>query len=183
MEVKDLKGMTVKELREVAKCLGIVGRWEMSKEQLVEVLAVADRIALVAPLERCNEQLSGCLCDNGLSDDMITFESDCIIRSKDSNESEGLQKVSKTTDEYLKGIAVGTLVAFKRSKNKEVAMSGKFVSFNEAEDKVLIESKKGTCFKVARENIVWVKTGARWPKWVFSLFNKEKEEVDENALS
>lgn len=159
MNVKELNNKTVKELREIAKELNIVGRWDMNKSQLIDAIYVAN-----------------------LSDDKITFETDCIISKSNSNEPEGSQKVTKTTDDYLKTIEKGTLVAFKRNKNKDVAMSGKFVSFDETEDKVLIESKKGTLFKVNRENIIWVKTGARWPKWVFSLFNREGEESD-NAIS
>jgi len=64
-------------------------------------------------------------------------------------------------------------------------MSGKFISLENG--KVTVESKKGTVFKLNPENIIWVKTGERWPKWVFNLFNNSKEvdkEVDsDNAIS
>ncbi len=159
-----MESKTVKELREIAKELNITGRWNMTKAQLIEAIEM--------------EQVS-----QNLTDEDIEFETDCIIHDDNANHSEGHQKVSKTTDEYIKSIKEGTLVAFKRNKNKEIAMSGKFVGFDENEKKVLIESKKGTLFKVNRENILWVKTGSRWPKWVFLLFNHEKEEADDNALS
>lgn len=89
---------------------------------------------------------------------------------------------TKTTSDYLSNIEPGTLVAFKRSNKKDLAMSGKFVSF--IEGKVVIETKKGTQFRIKPENVIWVKTGTRWPKWVYSLFNKKESEVEgDNAVS
>ena len=159
MNVNELRTKTVKELRDIAKGLDIKGRWDMTKEQLVDAIYVAN-----------------------LNDSMIELETDCIMDSNNKNASEGSHNVTKTTEDYLKTVKPGTFVAFKRNKNKEVAMSGKFVSFDG--NKVVIESKRGTLFKVDKQNIVWVKTGSRWPKWVFSLFNnKIVEEADDNAIS
>ena len=83
----------------------------------------------------------------------------------------------KTTLDYLENATEGTLVAFTRGKNKDVAMSGKFVEFN-SDGKVLVESKLGTVFRLNPENIIWVKTGTRWPRWVFSLFSKKESEAE-----
>lgn len=161
--MSDLNNKTCKELREIAKHYGITGRWDMNKQQLI--IAIEDA--------------------SGFTDDEIMFEGDCIIKEEDSIQSEGSQKVSKTTLEYLVSAEVGTLVAFKRNSSKDIAMSGKFISFENG--KVTVESKKGTIFKLNPENIIWVKTGERWPKWVFNLFNNSKEvdkEVDsDNAIS
>lgn len=161
--MSDLNKKTCKELREIAKHYGVTGRWDMNKQQLI--IAIEDA--------------------SGFTDDEIMFEGDCIIKEEDSIQSEGSQKVSKTTLEYLISAEVGTLVAFKRNSSKDIAMSGKFISFENG--KVTVESKKGTIFKLNPENIIWVKTGERWPKWVFNLFNNSKEvdkEVDsDNAIS
>ena len=149
-QMSELNEKTCKELREIAKHYGITGRWDMNKQELIEAI----------------EKVSD------LSDDEIMFEGDCIIKEEVSNQSEGSQKVSKTTRDYLNNAEVGTLVAFKKNISKDIAMSGKFISFEDG--KVTVESKKGTLFKLNPENIIWVKTGGRWPKWVFNLFNKEK---------
>lgn len=154
-----MKEKTVKELREIAKELEIVGRWDMNKTQLIEAIEMAQAV-------------------QELSDEDIELEGDCILEENNSNQSEGTQKVTKTTDDYLNNIEPGTLVAFKRN-SKDIAMSGKFVSFDENNDNlVYIESKKGTIFKVTKANIIWVKTGARWPKWVFTLFNNKSDEQE-----
>ena len=161
--MSDLNKKTCKELREIAKHYGVTGRWDMKKHELIDAIENAF----------------------DWSDDEIMFEGDCIIKNEDSIQSEGSQKVSKTTLEYLANAEVGTLVAFKRNSSKDIAMSGKFISLENG--KVTVESKKGTIFKLNSENIIWVKTGERWPKWVFKLFNNSKEvdkEVDsDNAIS
>lgn len=155
--MNDLTTKTCKELREIAKGFNIVGRWDMKKAQLIEAI------------EQCD-----------WTDADISFETDCIIKEGNSNQSEGSQKVTKTTLDYLNNIEAGTLVAFKRDANKDIAMSGKFVSFEKG--KVIVESKKGTKFKLRPDEIVWVKTGDRWPKWVFNLFNNsDKEENIDNG--
>lgn len=155
-----MKEKTVKELREIAKELEIVGRWDMNKTQLIEAIEMAQAV-------------------KELSDEDIELEGDCIIKENNSNQSEGTQNVTKTTDDYLNNIEPGVLVAFKRN-SKDIAMSGKFVSFDENNDNlVYVESKKGTMFKITKANIIWVKTGARWPKWVFTLFNHNKSDKQE----
>ena len=136
-----MESKTVKELREIAKEMGIVGRWEMSKQELIEA-----------------------------------------INAVQQSVNEGDDCAKRTPQDYLQNIGPGTLVAFKRNKNKDVAMSGKFVGFENG--RVLIESKKGTLFKVSPDNVIWVKSGGRWPKWVYSLFNNKEREVEsDNAIS
>ena len=73
--MKDLTKKTVKELRDIAKDLNIVGRWDMTKDELVKAITEA----------------------SSWSDDDITFETDCIINGDDTNQSEGSQKLSKNT--------------------------------------------------------------------------------------
>lgn len=156
--MNDLSKKTCKELREIAKGFGITGRWEMTKDELIKAIEnVPD-----------------------WSDEDIEFETDCIIKQNSLDETEGSQMVKKTSRDYLNIIKVGTLVAFKRNE-KDIAMSGKFVEFDE-HDNVMVMSKKGTLFKLRPENIIWVKTGTRWPKWVFNLFSNTKSKVADKEV-
>lgn len=158
--MENLTKKTCKELRDIAKRYQIVGRWDMNKQELIE--AIQHELDLESAME-CS----------GLDDRDIAFDSDCIINEESETQSEGLQKVM-TTKDYLDNVEVGTLVAFKRKK-ENVAMSGKYVG--RKGEKVIVESKRGTLYELHPECIIWVKTGARWPKWVFTLFNNPKEEV------
>lgn len=150
-----MEKLTCKELRDIAKELNITGRWNMTKQELITAITEISNVE--------SETTKG--CDIGVANE---------------TQSEGSQKV-RTTNDYLGSIQPGTLVAFKRNKNKDIAMSGKFVSFEG--DKVVVESKQGTLFKLNPDCIIWVKTGTRWPKWVYSLFSKAKEVTDDNAVS
>lgn len=142
--MSDLRKKTCKELRDIAKELGIVGRWDMNKQELIDAI----------------EEVS-------YDDSEITFETNCI-----ESEKEDTSKAKKTTLEYLNDAEAGTLVAFKKN-NSDAAMSGKFIMVEN--DEIVVETKMGTIFRLNPENIIWVKTGARWPRWVFDLFNPDKE--------
>ena len=77
--MSDLNKKTCKELREIAKHYDVKGRWDMTKQELIE--AIEDAFAW--------------------SDDEVLFEGDNLIKNENSNQSEGSQKVSKTTRYYL----------------------------------------------------------------------------------
>ena len=126
-----LEYYTVKELRALATRLKIVGRWSMTKKELI--VALEPRISWADK--------------------------------------------TRTTKDYLSNVEPGTLVAFKRDLDKPIAMSGKLVGIKDG--KVLVETKNGSKFKLDEENIIWVKTGTRWPRWVFAQFNKEDKEADD----
>lgn len=137
---------TVKELRDIAKELNISGRWDMTKQELIEAITAAQ-----------------------VSDRDITFETDCVAQEPQTDERD-MDAVLKR----LERAEPGVLVAFKRRSNEDVAMSGKLVSVDNAKGKVYIESKKGTLFEVKKSNVIWVKTGKYWPKGVHALFKKKE---------
>lgn len=148
--MRDLSNKTLKELRDIAKELNIVGRWDMSKAELIQSIEAVQE---------------------SYSDADITFETDCI---------EDASSAKRATCDYLKDAEPGTLVAFMKP-NAETAISGKFVSCEKG--KVLIVTKMGTVYKVEPEQVIWVKTGARWPRWVFDLFKIDKEVDSDHAVS
>ena len=125
---EELKRKTCKELRDIAKELNISGRWNMNKKELIDAIEACD-----------------------FNDDEIEFENDCVIKQNNKIKSEGNQKDKKRTIEYVNNIKTGTLIAFKLNKNKNVAMSAKFVEFND-EGNIIAVSK--ICNKIIRECII-----------------------------
>ncbi len=121
--------MSVKELREKAKELGIVGRWDMNKDQLIEACKKAE------------------------------------------NETE---KVENKPDDKMNRIDVapiGTLVAVRLESGK--VKSAKIVNRNLAEKKLKLETSYGEQFVVGYSQIVWIKTGTRWPNGVYKELRGE----------
>lgn len=157
-----LMGATCKELREIAKLHNIVGRWNMNKAELVEAI-----------IKATSE-------DAGYSDDQICFESDCVINGKSKTQAKGSQKV-RTTNDLIDAIEPGMLVAFKTKKDKEAALSGKFVKLEKG--KLVIQTKLGASLLIDRSDVVWVRTNPRWPKWVYAMFKKDKGVTSDNAVS
>lgn len=161
MKVKfNLNELTCKELREIAKGYNITGRWDMTKDELINAISKVE-------------------ANISCKDVDIEFETDCAIKGDMKTNPEGSQKVTKTTLEYLKTAEPGTLIAFTRGSEKKIAMSGKFIGIEE-NGKIAVESKKGTIFKLNPSNIIWVKTGWRWPRWVFEMFNNRKVDKEAN---
>lgn len=60
-------------------------------------------------------------------------------------------------------------IAFKVTPKK--ALSGKVLQVNESN--VEVATKNGIKFTVEKKNILWVKTGSRWPKGVYLLLKGE----------
>lgn len=84
------------------------------------------------------------------------------------NEPHGTLPKDSVSD-YLRRADVGSIVAF--------SMSGKTVSGvikAKTDTEVTIETKNGTVFdNVPYTDVLWVKTGNRWPRWVFDLLKKK----------
>ena len=66
--------------------------------------------------------------------------------------------------EYIKDAEVGVLVAF---RFRDKVRSGKII--RKQDGLLVIETHNGTTYNVLYEDVVWVKTGDRWPKQVFNM--------------
>jgi preprotein translocase subunit YajC len=64
---------------------------------------------------------------------------------------------------YLEKLQIGMVISFNVSTNK--MLSGKIIQIND--ENVEVETRKGTKFKVLKNDITWVKTGQRWPKGIY----------------
>lgn len=78
-------------------------------------------------------------------------------------------------EKYIENLAVGQIVAFhlRNHYGKEVVKSGKIDEINGNE--LVISNKVGNTFAAKKDDIVWVKTGSRWPKGVYELLKGVKE--------
>lgn len=155
--------LTVKELREVAKNLNISGRWDMTKAQLIEAITRAEG-------EKANVGGITKVIDNNVNESATDEK---VIDNKNHVEAETNEEVpaSKVNIEqkqkYLNNIQIGTIVAFKLSDNK--AKSAKVVKKSTKNRKLQVETSYGAQYIIPFENVIWVKTGSRWPKGVYNM--------------
>lgn len=84
--------------------------------------------------------------------------------------------------EYLVTANIGTLVAFQDfSKKGFVKTKAAKVVKNEPQDSVLIlETEYGKRYSVDYKNVLWVRTGNRWPRGVYELFKAGYVKVNDS---
>ena len=97
---------------------------------------------------------------------------------KAEREAERKTKEAEKTESkeaYLEGAPLGTLVAFKvpdtaiiRPGEKKVK-SAKIVGRNVSKKKLRLQTEYDAFYIVPFENVLWVKTGSRWPRSIYNL--------------
>lgn len=139
-----LEGMKAKEIQKVAsREFGIKGAYDMRKGECI------DRI-----LEHQRESQKA--------------EREAERKTKEAEKTE-------SKEAYLEGAPLGTLVAFKvpdtaivRPGEKKVK-SAKIVGRNVSKKKLRLQTEYDAFYIVPFENVLWVKTGSRWPRSIYNL--------------
>lgn len=164
MSKENLQNKTCKELRELAKDMNISGRWDMTKDQLIDAILGAE------VLEKNNESESAkdeCKIDNH---DVVEVE------AKVEKESANVDFDMAQKMPYIENIEIGTLVAFRLSNGK--VKSAKVTRKSTKNRKLKLETNYGAEYIVSFDDILWVRTGKRWPRGIYKLL---KGFVDENG--
>lgn len=91
------------------------------------------------------------------------------VENKDVSESRDVK------DRYLDTAEIGCLVAFKIETGK--VKSAKIVKRSTSGRKLKVETAYGMEYIVPYDNVLWVKTGTRWPKGVYMLLKGISQEV------
>lgn len=143
---EELKSLTVSQLRERAKELGISGRWEMTKTQLIDAI---EKSQPKIESEKTNEFRE--------SSDMVIGE----IRDYDKSKRM----------KFVENVSVGSIVAFRCFGGK--VKSAKVIDKEEDKKKLILETNYGRTFRVSYEDILWVRMGSRWPKGIIQLLKAD----------
>lgn len=164
MSKENLQNKTCKELRELAKDMNISGRWDMTKEQLIDAILGAEVVQTTDKPESAKDE---CKIDNhGVAE----------VEDKVEKESASVEVDMKQKMPYIENIEIGTLVAFRLSNGK--VKSAKVTRKSTKNRKLKLETDYGAECIVSYDDIVWVRTGKRWPRGVYKLL---KGLVDENG--
>lgn len=184
----ELRGFTVKELREEAKSLKIKFWYNKTKAELVSGI-------LEATAEN-NINNNNNVEENGNMEEIreATISEDSTVEKVEAVQAEDeiaadnsyatLISHKKTPGEYIDNVEVGMIIAF--ATEPEKAISAKVKEIFRAEDngvkEVLAVSKNGYTYKVPRAAIIWVKTGHRWPRGIYDkLRNSYVKKEDATA--
>lgn len=157
--------MTVKELRERAKELDIKGRWDMTKTELINAIMQAESVESEEPQKNKSvggiKRIESAEVKNVIDDKAEVVESETKEKETDSNKSK-----------YLEAIQIGTIVAYKYGEGK--AKSAKVVKKSIKNRKLQVETSYGAVNVISFDDVLWVKTGKRWPKGIYNMFKGNK---------
>ena len=163
MSREQLMKVSCNELRERAKALGISGRWKMTKEQLIDVILRADSRAEDATKDDQGE--------SGVDIDKIENnnrdETDDLIGKGLSDDERAARRMP-----YIEDANVGKIVAFRLPDGR--TKSAKVILKSTKNRKFKLETKYGAEFIVSYDDIVWVRYGKRWPRYIYSLLKGGK---------
>lgn len=166
MSKEILQKETCKVLRERAKELNIPGRWDMTKDELIEAILGAREA------ETSNETVSAkdeCKVDN---------QNGVEVEAKDEKDSANAESQVDMEQKmpYIENVEIGTILAFRLSNGK--VKSAKVIKKSTKNRKLKVETSYGATYIIAYEDVVWVRTGKRWPRGIYKLL---KGTVDENG--
>lgn len=156
-----LNGLTCKALRDIAKTLDISGRWDMTKAELVAAITGAT-VAKNADNEGA---------ESAKEEVVIGNQNNVIEEEKVNDESEKKSLASNVDTEkrmeYVERVGSGTLIAFRLPTGKVISAKIKRKS---TKGKILqVETSYGAEHLVPFEDVIWVRTGKRWPRGVYNL--------------
>lgn len=160
-----LEAKTKKELRVIATELEVTGRWDMTKPQLIDAILRAKNTKIGEPenVENVNPQSANDECKVDNHKDENNVEAEDKIENKSANVVVNMEQKML----YIENIDVGTIVAFRLSNGK--VKSAKVVRKSTKNRKLKLETDYGAEYIVSYEDVVWVRTGKRWPRGVYQL--------------
>ena len=180
---QELQGMKVDNLRKLASKLGIKNNHSLKKANLIEAILGAEAAKdsesqkMVAIGEAIQEGIQAGLQsanDEGKIDNQAKA---CVeVEDKGEKKSTGTIIDMEQKMSYIEQAKVGTLVAFRLPTSKVI--SAKVVKKSTAHRRFMVETAYGAQYIVGYDDIMWVRTGNRWPRGVYRLL---KGLVDDNG--
>jgi hypothetical protein len=159
MSESKLKDLTLKELRDNAKELGIPGRWDMTKPQLVaaieEVTMEVDAKEVI--LEDLEEPTVEVVME---VEKQIPVET--VMETREKRTFDNTVRLG-----YVNGAETGAMIAFRLPSGK--VKSAMIVKKSTKRQVLRVETKYGAEFDIPYSDVVWVRSGKRWPRGVYNL--------------
>ena len=148
---QELRACNARELMRMATTMGIKGSWDMKKAEVVDaILRAEDAKDGGAAASEQSAKVNGEADNHGTCGDH-------------ANDETAIDMAKKMP--YIEDADVGTLVAFKLSNGK--VKSAKIVKKSSKSRWFMLETAYGAQHIVSYDDIVWVRTGKRWPSGVY----------------
>lgn len=167
---EELQSMKAREVQRYATTVGIKGAWDMKKSEVVEAILRAES---VESNNRVAEDGKQSAKTNAKVDDHCNnVEAGAKVENEPASVDMGLKMP------YIESAEVGTLVAFRLPNGK--VKSAKIIKKSSRNRRFMLETDYGAQYVVPYEDIVWVRTGKRWPRGVYLLLKGMVEDGKAN---
>ena len=165
----ELEAMKAEELRQMCKDMGISfykGKSRLTKAEMID--------KLLCEVESNGDEVVEA---NDESAEQTKSEP---VKSQEEIEAEEAAKLAMRA-KYIEEAKVGTIIAFRLESGKVI--SAMIVKKSTKNRKFKVETKYGAEHIVLFDEILWVRTNKRWPKFIYNLFkeNVKSQEVDEDV--
>lgn len=144
---EELESKTVDELRKIAPKVGVKNCRKLKKVDLVN--AIIDE----QPIEVESKEVES-----------VSEKSE--VKTEEVVITPAVPTVSNR-ESYVDTAKVDMIVAFKLPNGK--VKSAKIIKRSTPKRRFMVETKYGAQFIISFDDVVWVKTGTRWPKHVYNL--------------
>lgn len=156
MTKKELESKTKTELAEICKEKGITrykGKKMISKEEMIQKIMEKED-------------------DKNDANKMI----------EESGETSDIDEVKRNRKlYYVETAEVGFLIAFIEPERRSKVNTGKIVNKSTKNRKFKVETSYGAEFVIPFEDVLWVRTGTRWPRGIYNLLKGIKNEDGQNT--
>lgn len=167
-----LESKTKKELRAIATEYEIVGRWDMTKVQLIEAILGAMSV------KKNEDKKEVSVNSQSANDEYKVDNHKCKsveVEEKVENKSANVKIDMEQKMSYIENIEIGTIIAFRLSNGK--VKSAKVTRKSTKNRKLKLETDYGAEYIISYDDVVWVRTGKRWPKGVYKLLKGISDEI------
>jgi hypothetical protein len=161
-----LRGMKVADIRQFAKMLDIKGRWDMTKDQLIQAL-LEKHFAFVDLDGVKSEAKAGSFVE----DEAVRNDNDITEANNSGNFTAGNKEKEIGKARYLKNIEAGVLIAY-NDNEIGVMKSAKVMRVSQRNKKLKVLDYFGKEYVINFSQVVWVKTGKRWPRKIYNLIKR-----------
>ena len=145
---EELETKTVDELRKIAPKVGVKNCRKLKKAELIDAIVDEQPIDV-----------------EGKEVESVSEKSE--VKTEVKAEEVVIEPVVSNREAYVDSAKVDMIVAFKLPNGK--VKSAKIVKRSTPKRRFLVETKYGAQFVISFDDVVWVKTGTRWPKHVYNL--------------
>lgn len=166
MQRELLDGKTTKELRDLAKDLNITGRWDMTKEQLIVAILKAESVETEVAEKAKPKVLESAKEEQKIDGPAKSEECAEKNENKATSDSYICQEMTEERKRYISDAEIGALVAFTDGKR---VRSAAITNRNKNKEMLKLITKAGQEFIVKYDDILWVRTGKRWPRGIYNL--------------